>query len=125
MNLALASLRSRFFSLSPRRSLGLALLVVLAGGCKQRLYDFGGVLKPIDAGASDSTGTQPFEVTPLPDSGPDVTGVAGSGGASGAAGGHAGTGGAGGSIVLCDPASPDRMTDPFNCGTCLNNCTAP
>jgi hypothetical protein len=122
MTFALASLKSRFNSF-----LGLALLLGLAGGCKQRLYDFGGVLKPIDAGPSDSTGSEPFEVKPLPDSGPEVTGIAGGGGAgAGGAAGHAGAGGnAGTGVIVCDQNSPDRMTDPFNCGTCLNNCTAP
>jgi hypothetical protein len=131
MNLALAFLKSRL-SPSSRHSIELALivlpLVVLAGGCKNRLYDFGGVLKPIDAGATGTGGTEPFDALPLPDADFDAAGVGGNGGTGGASGtgGHAGAGGAGGTnVITCDPASPERQTDPFNCGTCLNNCTAP
>ncbi|HVR01259.1 MAG TPA: MopE-related protein [Polyangia bacterium] len=112
--------------LSLRTSCLPALVVMLAGGCKDRLYDFGGTLKPIDASATGTGGTPFVDALPLPDASVDVTGVAGTGGsmdAGGGASGHAG-GGAGGAVQLCDPASPDRQTDPFNCGTCLNNCTA-
>jgi hypothetical protein len=98
--------------------------VVLGAGCKQRLYDFGGVLMPIDAGGGGGAGGTPFDAANLPEVGPDVTGLGG-GGAGGNAGGGAGAGGMGGGIVLCDPNSAERQTDPFNCGTCLNNCTAP
>jgi hypothetical protein len=96
-------------------------LVVLGGGCKRRLYDFGGVLVPLDAGSGGPDAVT-FDVNPGEFGGFEVTGQGG-GGAGGASG--TGGGGMGGSIVLCDPKSPDRQTDPFNCGTCLNNCTAP
>jgi hypothetical protein len=117
-------------SFSPLRSIGLAVfvlpLVVLGGGCKKRLYDFGGVLVPIDAGTTTPMDAQSSEPLPLPDRGPDlITGQGGAGGEGGAGGtgGMSGDGGVG--IKPCDPNSPDRQTDPFNCGTCLNNCTAP
>jgi hypothetical protein len=95
----------------------------LGGGCKRRLYDFGGVLVPIDAGGGGQDAVT-FDVGNGDASGFEVTGLGGNGG-GGAGGGAGGVGGTGGSIVLCDPNSPDRQTDPFNCGTCLNNCTAP
>src|SRR5450432_188583 len=128
MSFALRSLTPRLWSLSPHRSTLLAVLVVplalFAGGCKDRLYDFGGTLKPIDASAVDDAGNEPFDAKPLPDSGPEVTGTGG-GGSGGQAGGQAGAGGAAGTgVIACDNASADRQTDPFNCGTCLNNCTA-
>ena len=124
MNLAISVHEFRI-SLSPDRARRFAvaiLVVLLAAGCKERLYDFGGTLKPFDASAAGVPGTVFSDALPLPDSGPgiDVAGTDASGGASG----HAG-GGTGGSVQLCDPSSPDRTTDPFNCGTCLNNCTAP
>ena len=129
MAFALRSLRSPL-SQSPHRSLGLAALVLpivlLGGGCKHRLYDFGGVLEPLDAGGGNAPDADTFEAKPLPDSAPDLAGFGGSGGAGGGAGGQSGAGGAGGTnIMLCDPTSAERQTDPFNCGTCLNNCTAP
>jgi len=103
----------------------LGALALLGGGCKDRLYDFGGTLKPIDAGVDAGDDTQPFEVNPLPDAKLDLPAAGGAGG-SGGAGGRAGAGGAGGGgVVVCDNASTDRLSDPFNCGTCLNNCTAP
>jgi hypothetical protein len=105
----------------------LVMLALSTTGCKDRLYDFGGTLKPIDASVIDAPAGEAFEALPLPDSGLDVAGVGGGGGTGGGgASGHVGTGGVGGTgVQLCDPASPDRKTDPFNCGTCLNNCTAP
>jgi hypothetical protein len=128
MAFALRSLRSRLRS-SPNRALGLALLlplVVLGGGCKKRLYDFGGVLEPIDAGGGGPDAVT-FDVNP-DIGGYEATGQGGGGGTGGAAGtGGVDGGGKGGGagIMLCDPSSPDRQTDPFNCGACLNNCTAP
>jgi hypothetical protein len=128
MAFSLRSPGSRF-SLSPRRSLGLAVfllpLVVFGAGCKKRLYDFGGVLVPIDAGTvTPGPDADVSDVLIVPEAGHEVgTGVGGAGGT----GGMGGSGGAGGGagIIICDPNSPDRQTDPFNCGACLNNCTAP
>jgi hypothetical protein len=116
------------FALRFARSVLLILpLAVIGSGCKKRLYDFSGVLVPIDAGASGGSGGSLFgDAAALPDAPPDLTGLAGAGGMDGGAGtgGRGGSGGGGG-FVGCDPTSPDRQTDPFNCGTCLNNCTAP
>jgi len=129
MAFSLRSLRSRLTFL-PQRSIAIAALlvpmVVLGAGCKKRLYDFGGVLVPIDAGVVTPPDSSQPDVPPLPDSGPElITGFGGNGGnGAGGMGGASGAGGGAG-IVLCDPNSADRQTDPFNCGTCLNNCTAP
>src|SRR5207302_322018 len=109
---------------SPGSRLSVLMLVVLAAGCKDRLYDFGGTLQPIDASGAVDSADEAFEALPLPDAKLDVAGVGG-GGTGGAAGGGGAGGAAGGSVVACDNASPDRQTDPFNCGTCLTNCTAP
>src|SRR5579872_3847020 len=100
MSLGLQSLRSRLSSL-PHRSLALAALVVplvfVAGGCKKRLYDFGGVLQPIgiDGGSDGPT----FDLGSPVDLNDDVTGLGG-GGVGGAAGGGGGggAGGAGGGL---------------------------
>jgi hypothetical protein len=103
-----------------RRFPVLALLAVVTAGCHNRVYDFGGTLKPFDASAASGDAVT-FEASPLPDTGPDLSGF---GGGTGDAGGdHAGSGGAG--PTMCDNSSPERLTDPFNCGKCLNNCTAP
>src|SRR5260221_5511775 len=128
MTFALRSLRARI-SPSPLRTSRLPALVVplvlLGGGCKDRLYDFGGTVKAIDASATGTAGMSSGDALPLPDARVDLRGVADTGGmdAGGGARGSAG-GGAGGAVQLCDRTSPDRQTDPFNCGTCLNSCTA-
>jgi hypothetical protein len=125
MSLALTFLRSHSSPLRrPATRLSLLVpLVVLAAGCHDRVYDFGGVLKPINETVGNPDGST-FEAAALPDSGPDVSGAAGTGG--GGAGGHAGASGTGGSgLQLCDNNSPERLTDPFNCGKCLNSCAAP
>jgi hypothetical protein len=125
MGFALRFLKSNLSSL-PLRSLAVAAIAVVSVGCKQRLYDFGGTLRPIDAGSTVDEGPEPFDTKPLPEVGPEVTGLAGGGG--GGAGGQAGgTGGMGGGagVTLCDATSPDRQTDPFNCGACLHSCVAP
>ena len=131
MAFALRSLRS-LPSLSSHRSLGLAMLilpiVVLGGGCKKRLYDFGGVLMPIDAGSTGAAGRR-RAVRRAP---PARLGTRGDG-----LRGHRrrGRGRRGRrprrygrrrrhGLVLCDPASPDRQTDPSDCGACRNNSTA-
>ncbi|HEX4406854.1 MAG TPA: MopE-related protein [Polyangia bacterium] len=99
-------------------------LVVLAAGCHDRVYDFGGVLKPFDAAVAP-TDASTFEASALPDSGYDVSGAGGTAGAAGAAG-HAGAGGtAGTGVQFCDNNAAERLTDPFNCGKCLNSCAAP
>ena len=127
MSFALISLRLRL-SLVPHRSRQLAMslvsLVVLAAGCHDRVYDFGGVLKPIDAAVA-TTDASTFEATPLPDSAFDVSGAGGTAGDAGGAG-HVGAGGAAGTgVQLCDDKAAERLTDPFNCGKCLNSCAAP
>jgi hypothetical protein len=129
MSSALIFLELRRITFSHRSS-SLAMLVapllILAGGCKNRVYDFGGTLRPIDGGGTTgAAGSIDFDALPLPDSAPDLSGTAGAGGTTGAAGSMAGSTGTGGVVMVCDPSSPDRQTDPFNCGACLNNCTAP
>ncbi|HTA18193.1 MAG TPA: MopE-related protein, partial [Polyangia bacterium] len=115
MSFALTPLRLRFL---------LVPLVALAAGCHDRVYDFGGVLKPFDAAVATTDGST-FEATPLPDSGYDVSGAGGAAGDAGVAG-HAGSGGAAGTNVqLCDDKAAERLTDPFNCGKCLHSCAAP
>jgi hypothetical protein len=115
MSFALTSLRLRLLLLP---------LLVLAAGCHDRVYDFGGVLKPFDAAVTTADGSV-FEATPLPDSGPDLQGAGGAAGDGGVAG-HAGAGGAAGTgVQLCDDKAAARLTDPFNCGKCLNSCAAP
>jgi hypothetical protein len=102
-------------------------LLLLGAGCHDRLYDFGGTLRPIDGGfdvVSDSGGLE----TTQPDGNPfEAAGGPGGGGAAGgAADGSAGAGGMGGTgVQACDNSSPDRQTDPFNCGTCLTSCLVP
>jgi Sulfatase-modifying factor enzyme 1/Putative metal-binding motif len=133
MSLPLTFLRSRSSSTlrrANRRStlaIWAAPLFLLVAGCHDRLYDFGGTLQPFDASVDtlpDSTG---FETT-QPDGHPlDLSGAGGGGGQSGGAGGNAGAGdgAAGTGVVACDDKSPDRQTDPFNCGKCLNSCAVP
>jgi hypothetical protein len=104
----------------------LLLGVGLGAGCHDRVYDFGGTLKPIDAsveaGSAGSGGTGV-------DAHPDAVGGSGGGTAGGGSGGVGGTGGgasgAAGTIQLCDDNSPERMTDLANCGKCFTLCVAP
>jgi Sulfatase-modifying factor enzyme 1/Putative metal-binding motif len=106
---------------------GLALVapfLLFGAGCKDRLYDFGGTLKPLDG--STGTGAAGFGFGgsgPLPDSGQDL-GAAGASGSDGGAG-TSGKGGAGGTIVTCDDKSPERQTDIANCGKCFTLCNQP
>jgi hypothetical protein len=122
MTFALTCLRTR------SKTCLLPLLTILAAaGCHDRLYDFGGTLKPIDGSVTPDLG--------FPDVGvgdhfnPDLKSDAGDGsGVGGQAGGRAGSGGAGGAgggPMGCDDKSPERQTDLANCGKCFNLCIAP
>ncbi len=97
-------------------------------GCKDRVYDFGvqvvgdgSAVHPRDGSVGDAI---------VPEAGPQG-GFGGTGGIGGlgGVGGHAGTGGAspdaggaGGTFMMCNNASPDRLTDLSNCGTCFHSC---
>jgi hypothetical protein len=114
----------------PRLALVASLLflgVGLGAGCHDRVYDFGGTLKPIDAGvvgAAGATGAGGVGGIAGGAAGGAIAGAGGAGGGSAGAG-VAGAGGAGGTIQTCDDNSPDRMTDLANCGKCFNLCVAP
>ena len=115
MSFALASLKSRISVVVP--------LILVAAGCHDRLYDFGGQLKPTDASTGILPDSSGFE-TVQPDVHPiDAVGATDAGGTGGGAVGTDGGGGTGGTgVQACDDNSPDRLTDPFNCGKCLNSC---
>ena len=100
----------------------LVAFAVASSGCHNRVYDFGKMLAPIDAGTADVNSGGSFEVGAVSDAPPIVVGVD-----SGSAGGSDDGGQAGvtGSVKPCDDNSPDRLTDPANCGKCLNNCAVP
>jgi hypothetical protein len=104
---------------------GLFLVVVSisATGCRDHLYPFLTIVQG-DAGAVDA---QHRDATAL-----DLH-FTGTGGTVGHDGGTGGTitkdgGGFGGSdagIPLCNPNSPDLLTDTANCGTCFHQCIVP
>jgi hypothetical protein len=128
MTLAPTSLISRSFIKLPRLALLVAPLLLVASGCHDRLYDFGGTIKPNGDGSVPEVSTveSGSDRTNNTDVRRDATGGGGgSGGGTGGTTGVAGTGGAGGGIVLCDEKSPERQTDIANCGKCFNICIAP
>jgi hypothetical protein len=100
------------------------LLVAALSGCHDRLYDFGGTLKPLDGGTA-GTGV-PYDAAGAAGTGAGTAGTTGVAGSTGAAGttGAAGSGAAGTGAVGCDDKSPDRQTDLANCGKCFNLCVA-
>jgi hypothetical protein len=119
MNLALTRPRSR--SLFPYLT-----LILVAAGCHDRLYDFGGTLKPLDGSVTEvGIDLGGFETNNPDGMKLDLAGGGGTdGGLEGGAGSDGGAGSEGG-IVQCDDKSPERQTDPFNCGKCFNLCIAP
>ena len=94
-----------------------------ASGCRDRVWDFGVELIPPDGGLPDTSRTDSSrDVIKI-----DLTGAAGTGGSVGGSGGggSGGTAGTGGTVPMCDPASPERLSDVSNCGTCFNSCLRP
>jgi hypothetical protein len=127
MNLAFSSLSSRHALQLRRLSLLVVPLVALTAGCHDRLYDFGGTLKPLDGGAAGTSATDSGLETHNPDgNGVETSGQGGAGGMAGQGGAGQGGSGAGGTgIQQCDDKSPERQTDLANCGKCFNICIAP
>jgi hypothetical protein len=108
-----------------RSGLFLVAVAAVAGGCRDRLYDFGVAVVPGDAsvvvdGPGRTDGSVPHDAQTGGVGGHAVTGTGGVGGAGGS-GGMGGTGG----IQVCNPNSPDLQTDIANCGTCFHQCIVP
>jgi hypothetical protein len=125
MTFALTFLKSRSYPHLRRVVFMTApLVLLLAGGCHDRLYDFGGTLKAPDGSATEVYPDLGGFETHNPDGmRMEVGGAAGSDG--GSEGGAAGSdGGNDTGITQCDDKSPERLTDPFNCGQCFNLCLA-
>jgi hypothetical protein len=118
MNLALTYPRSRSL-------LALLPLLVVGAGCHDRLYDFGGTLKALDDGGAEARPDLGGFETNNPDGmRVEASGAAGRDGGP-TEGGMAGSDGGQDGILACDDKSPERLTDPFNCGKCFNLCIAP
>jgi hypothetical protein len=103
----------------------LLLLVGLAApGCKDRLYDFGVGVIPVDGSVTHVDAS--FERPTMGGSGGRGGTSGGRGGGGGTGGtGVAGSGGTGGGVSTCSDTSPDRQTDVSNCGVCFRSCLVP
>jgi hypothetical protein len=116
----------RFWRRVPSLISTIFLLVGVASGCNDRVWDFGVQIKE-DGGTVDATRTDGARDHNTP----DLTGFGGSGGSiniggrDGGSGGTGGAGGTGGGVVMCDNNAPERQSDISNCGTCFHSCLVP
>ena len=113
----------RWFRSLVARLLFLTLPVVV--GCKDRVYDFG--VQVVGDGSAVQVRDGSVGDAIVPEAGPQggsggTGGTGGLGGMAGHADASADTGGSDGGFQMCSNASPDRLTDVSNCGTCFHSC---
>src|SRR5262245_27586201 len=106
----------RFWRRVPSLLPTLLLLSGVASGCHDRSWNFGYQVIPPDGGVVDAPKTDAsMEHASIDLAGFGGAGGIGFGGAGGSGGGTGGAGGAGGVTPMCNPNSPDRLTDISNC----------